>query len=282
MPTTSNFGWTTPADTDLVKDGAAAIRTLGNGIDASFLDLKGGTTNQVLAKNSNTDLDFKWVADATGIPATIFDAKGDLIVATAADTADRLASSGVNGNVLTVDTTTATGLKWSAPSTGALTLITSATASNTSSTLAIDNAFSSTYDNYLVLANLKSAAESGVTIKFRASGSDTSQQYNYAGYLIDSDNAVIYAAIGNNTTGISAGDTNTQYGFMRLFVGYPNKAERTSYELMAIEQVGTNNKASIQTYAGTQSQTTQFTGISFTTGGSNLTGVVRIYGYANS
>ncbi len=63
MPTTSNFGWTTPADTDLVKDGASAIRTLGNGIDTSFLDLKGGTTNQILAKNSNTDLDFKWVAD---------------------------------------------------------------------------------------------------------------------------------------------------------------------------------------------------------------------------
>lgn len=61
MPTTTNFGWTTPADTDLVKDGALAIRTLGNGIDTSFLDLKGGTTNQILAKNSNTDLDFKWV-----------------------------------------------------------------------------------------------------------------------------------------------------------------------------------------------------------------------------
>lgn len=66
MPTTTNFGWTTPADTDLVKDGAAAIRTLGNGVDTSFLDLKGGTTDQVLTKNSNTDLDFKWVAPASG------------------------------------------------------------------------------------------------------------------------------------------------------------------------------------------------------------------------
>ena len=61
MPSTTNFNWTTPADTDLVKDGAAAIRTLGNGIDTSFVDLKGGTSGQVLAKNSNTDLDFTWV-----------------------------------------------------------------------------------------------------------------------------------------------------------------------------------------------------------------------------
>ena len=35
MATTTNNGWTTPNDTDLVKDGALAIRTLGNGIDTS-------------------------------------------------------------------------------------------------------------------------------------------------------------------------------------------------------------------------------------------------------
>ena len=120
MPTTSNFGWTTPADTDLVKDGALAIRTLGNGIDTSFLDLKGGTTDQVLAKNSNTDLDFKWVAqdDSNAIQNAIVDAKGDLISATAADTPARLAV-GANGTVLTADSTEATGLKWAAPAAGA-------------------------------------------------------------------------------------------------------------------------------------------------------------------
>ena len=60
MPTTTNFGWTTPADTDLVKDGAAAIRTVAGNIDTSLVDLKGGTTGQYLAKNSNTDLDYVW------------------------------------------------------------------------------------------------------------------------------------------------------------------------------------------------------------------------------
>jgi len=114
MPTTSNFGWTTPADTDLVKDGAAAIRTLGNGIDTSLVDLKGGTTGQVLAKASNTDLDFTW---SSVDPLTILDAKGDLITATAADTPARLAV-GTNGHVLTADSTTSTGLKWAAPASG--------------------------------------------------------------------------------------------------------------------------------------------------------------------
>ena len=60
MATTTNFGWETPDDTDLVKDGAAAIRTALGGVDTSFVDLKGGTTSQILAKNSGTDLDFIW------------------------------------------------------------------------------------------------------------------------------------------------------------------------------------------------------------------------------
>ena len=61
MATTTNFGWTTPNDTDLVKDGAAAIRTALNGVDTSFVDLKGGTTGQILSKASGTDLDYTWV-----------------------------------------------------------------------------------------------------------------------------------------------------------------------------------------------------------------------------
>ena len=60
MATTTNFGWETPDDTDLVKDGAAAMRTLGSAIDTSLVDLKGGTTGQVLAKASSSDLDFTW------------------------------------------------------------------------------------------------------------------------------------------------------------------------------------------------------------------------------
>ena len=66
MATTTNFGWETPDDTDLVKDGAAAIRTALGGVDTSFVDLKGGTTGQVLSKTSATDLDFTWVNQSGG------------------------------------------------------------------------------------------------------------------------------------------------------------------------------------------------------------------------
>ena len=113
--TTPNFGWPVPTSTDLVKDGATAIEALGDGVDASFVDLKGGTTGQVLAKTSGTDLDFTWVTsdDANAIQNTIVDAKGDLIAASAADTPARLAV-GANDLVLTAASGQATGLKWSA------------------------------------------------------------------------------------------------------------------------------------------------------------------------
>lgn len=114
MANTTNFGWETPDDTDLVKDGAAAIRTLGSAIDTSLVDLKGGTTGQVLAKASNTDMDFTW---SSVDPLTILDAKGDLITATAADTPARL-PIGANGYLLTADSSEATGMKWAAPAGG--------------------------------------------------------------------------------------------------------------------------------------------------------------------
>jgi len=90
MANTTNFGWETPDDTDLVKDGAAAIRTLGNSIDTTM---------------------------ATMVAKTLVDAKGDLIAATAADTVARLAV-GSNGQILTADSSAATGIKWAAPAGG--------------------------------------------------------------------------------------------------------------------------------------------------------------------
>ena len=115
MATTTNFGWVTPDNTDLVKDGASAIRTLGSSIDSSMGDLKGGTTGQVLSKTTGTDMDFTWVTtdDTNAIQNAIVDAKGDLIGATAADTPARLAV-GADYGFLQAIAAESTGLKWNA------------------------------------------------------------------------------------------------------------------------------------------------------------------------
>jgi hypothetical protein len=113
--TTPNFGWPVPTSSDLVKNGATAIEGLGDAIDASLLDLKGGTTNQVLAKNSNTDMDFKWVSDATGMtnPMTT---TGDTIYSSSGSTPARL-GIGTAGQVLRVNSG-ATAPEWATPAGG--------------------------------------------------------------------------------------------------------------------------------------------------------------------
>lgn len=66
MPgSTTNFGFEYPLNTDPLADGAQEIQNFAETADTTFADLLGGTTDQLLAKNSNTDMDFKWVASPT-------------------------------------------------------------------------------------------------------------------------------------------------------------------------------------------------------------------------
>lgn len=58
--TTTNFGFQYPQDTDPLADGASEIQAFAENADATFADLKGGTTGQYLTKQTNTDMDFQW------------------------------------------------------------------------------------------------------------------------------------------------------------------------------------------------------------------------------
>lgn len=50
-----------PTSSDLVTDLPADFEVFGQAVDTALADLKGGTTGQVLAKNSGTDMDFTWI-----------------------------------------------------------------------------------------------------------------------------------------------------------------------------------------------------------------------------
>lgn len=103
-----------------------------------------------------------------GIQPTIVDAKGDLIVATAADTVSRLAV-GTNNHVLTADSSTSTGLKWAAVAGGGkvLQVIEDATTTQESTTslsyqstnLSVSITPSSTSSKVLILLSIQAAAE---------------------------------------------------------------------------------------------------------------------------
>jgi hypothetical protein len=99
MATSPIYNWPEPDNTDLVKNGALAIRTLGDAIDTTM---------------------------ATMTPKSTYTAKGSIAAATAASTPANLAV-GANGTVLTADSTAATGLAWAAS--GSYTLIAEVAAS---------------------------------------------------------------------------------------------------------------------------------------------------------
>lgn len=113
------------------------------------------------------------------IAKTIVDAKGDLIVATAADTVDRL-SVGTNDQVLTADSTTATGVKWATPASGGMTLISETVASGLSSLTL--SAIPQTYkDLKLVFSGVNSAnGYFGTRLN-----NDSGANYNYVGFVDD-------------------------------------------------------------------------------------------------
>ena len=110
---TTNFGWVMPSATDLVTDLPADFDVFGQAVDTDFVGLKGGTTGQVLAKASGTDLDFVWSADAAGMtnPMTT---TADIIYSSSGSTPARL-GIGSTDDVLTVAGGVPT---WAAPGGG--------------------------------------------------------------------------------------------------------------------------------------------------------------------
>jgi hypothetical protein len=298
---TPNFNWPVPTSTDLVKDGATAIEALGDSIDASLVDLKGGTTGQVLSKNSNTDMDFTWVTDAagditgvtagTGISgggtsgtvtvtnsmATAIDAKGDLVPGTGADTFARLAV-GANGTILTADSAETTGLKWATPaaSISGLTLIKTQTVGSAVSTVTVTDAFSTTYDNYVIqIANVDASANGN---EFYLTFGGTTANY-YASFYLDRATAgtslTVRVSNGAYTIIGITGDNNDTSS--TIYVRSPFLAARTTIN-------GLHQADQFSGWFGGQlADTTSYTAFTVRPSGGTITGgTIKVYGYQNS
>lgn len=304
--TTPNFGWPVPTSTDLVKDGATAIEALGDSIDASLLDLKGGTTGQVLSKNSNTDMDFTWVTDAagditgvtagTGISgggtsgtvtvtnsmATAIDAKGDLVAGTAADTFARLAV-GANGTVLTADSAEATGLKWVASSSGALAFIARTTFSGVTSQ-AFDSVFTSTYKSYMVIIENFVGSTAGDDLQLQFRYGTTTKTTNY------------YSTSWTTYIGATQQFGNNNDSFMTINVGSGSSGNPVTGTLWFNKVGQTTEKPTVrgQTFNTDNTTNNQFGGSNSDSannyngfllkaeGGGNIAGTVAIYGLATA
>jgi hypothetical protein len=237
--TTTNFGWDIPQSTDLVKDGATAIAALGQDIDTAMVDLKGGTTGQVLAKASGTDLDFSWVAID---PLTILDAKGDLISATAPDTPARLAV-GTNNQVLTVDSSTATGLKWATPAGGGKVLQVITASTTTSTAIA-----SETYTDTTLTATITPSATTSRILVLTSQNffsSRSNDTWNGAVRLLRGATAVLtvgpggYEAFGGYVASSGAGQLRGMNSL--CYVDSPATTSATTYKTQGRAASATNS-----------------------------------------
>jgi hypothetical protein len=120
-----------------------------------------------------------------GIQPTIFDAKADILTATAADTPARLAV-GANDTVLTADSSTATGLKWAAVSASAPNWsLLNAGGTNLTGAATITVSGISAVDKIFVIVDYASIVNGGGNIYFRLNGDTTSANYANFGFKVD-------------------------------------------------------------------------------------------------
>lgn len=200
MATTTNYGWTTPDDTALVKDGAAAIRSLGTAIDTSM----------------NTALGTK---------------KAGLVL---------------------LNTTSFSAV----------------------SSQSINDVFSSTYTNYLLVFNGSTSGGSSVWMRLRVSGTDASgSNYTYQGLRGATSTADAFT--GTSTAFLMTSNASIANKFFTATVFKPNVAEPTFLISNTVEDVPVTSQ--IGNYHSLSTAYTGFTLIPITTG--NVTGTVSVYGY---
>jgi hypothetical protein len=226
MATTTNYSWATPDDTALVKDGAAAIRSLGSAIDSTVF------TNA-----------------SAGIAKSIVDAKGDLIAATAADTVARLAV-GSNNQVLVADSSTATGLKWATPAGGKVLQVVH---SSTQSTRTVTS--TSFTDIFLDATITPSSASSKILVLVNMSqcaSNNTNSAVQAFSQLLRG--ATVIPTSGQMVNGLSVTSTSSNpqvYGYVGMSIlDEPATTSATNYKLQGRLQTGTSSGQAV--FHGTQ------------------------------
>ena len=202
--TTPNYGWSVPTSTDLVKDGATAIETLGDAIDASM----------------NTALGTK------------------------------------KAGMVLLNTTSFSGV----------------------SSQSVNDVFSSTYRNYLILFQATGSTGIDVNVRLRVAGADNSSA-NYRRQTLDSS---------STTTGSSRNTGETSWtGMMSIrsgvrnpvpvYIFQPFETEHTAAFSTRLDSI--NGNIEFRQVAHGVDVTTSYTGYSLICSTGNMTGVVSTYGF---
>jgi hypothetical protein len=271
---TSNFGWQMPTSTDLVTDLPADFEVFGQAVDTSLADLKGGTTGQVLKKNTNADMDFVWAADSAGMtnPMTT---TGDTIYSSSGSTPARL-GIGSTGQILTVSGGVPT---WAAPAAGGgLTLLSTTTFSGGSVVL---SSISGSYKNlHLEWTGVYNDTQyPAILVRFNA---DTGNNYDYGATGGQNTNTGDFNNVGSQSNfEIGSGTQNTgasekASGVLDVF-NYAQSTNPVGFAGNSRVKQDVNWKSRFVT--GQYRGSAAITSITILTSGGNFSGgTVRLYG----
>ena len=214
MATTTNYGWTTPDDTALVKDGASAIRTLGSSVDTTTKALNPSTTLGDIEYRSST-----------------------------ANTNTRLAI-GSTGNVLTVAGGVPT---WAAPAGGGKVLQVVQATTATTTTIS-----SATFTDTGLTASITPSATSSKILVIFTQTSDTSRNSPDAGSglrLLRNSTTIFDPAPNGYETQyiygqtIGSSGTNIKHLLSGSYLDSPSTTSSTTYKTQARIQTATSASA---------------------------------------
>ena len=158
------------------------------------------------------------------------------------------------------------------------------------SSVSVNNCFTSSYANYLLIVNITaaSAAGAGVDLRLRVSGVDNSSSnyYNIAmGWSANAANPTFFAEGSNGTATVGKTPIRLASGAEssgQVRISNPFATQYTTWDGMGTQtNVTTNLLFMQQTHSGT-TVTTSYDGFSLIPTSGTFTGTVRVYGYRNS
>lgn len=207
-------------------------------------------------------------------------AKGDLVIGSGTN-ASTVLGVGTNNHVLTADSAVTGGIKWAAPSSGALVFITASTFSNTASAI-IDNCFTTTYDDYYVEFVGCYGGTLGDDAYFIPRDANGDVANFYGSYHNVSTNGTVtstgFANVAQITMGIDVSDsTNKSFGFVWC------RGMAVSNASVFSGQWQNGQTASVWNFSGMNAVSAKtYTGFKFKSSSSNVYGTIRVYGVAKS
>jgi hypothetical protein len=285
---TSNFGWQMPTATDLVTDLPADFEVFGQAVDTAMMDLKGGTTGQVLKKNTNTDMDFVWgtvAGDIEGVsvtsPITGGGTSGTVTIGIDS-TAVVPSQTGNSGKYLTTNGTASSWATVSGWAPNYQLLNAGGTTMSGSNTITISGI--SGINSLLIRVggdNLVRNATANATFNLRLN-TDTGNNYYYAGLIVDGGNtASTYGVTVDSSfkVGNFGASANSSYMMASIQIDGTGTAGIKPITLTSYAAGGTQTSSQSVSLLGSYNGTSAITSVSLISNGTfSGTGQVFVYG----